>query len=88
MSGSNKRQAQSPLSGEDEDVKRRIIMEETPILISLDETTEDEEGGEGEINGGLELSAMLEKDLESKLDKDQTAANKVDCLINRMYRKN
>lgn len=79
MSGSNKRQAQSPLAGEDEDVKRRIIVEE-PILIALDEP-EGEEGEECDVNGASELSVILEKDLESK---SAPADDKVDCLINRM----
>lgn len=80
MSGSNKRQAQSPLSGDDEDVKRRIIMEDTLTIISLDELSGGEGGEESDTNGGSELAAIQGKDLESK--PDQMAANKVDCLIN------
>lgn len=84
MSGSNKRQAQSPLSGDDEDVKRRIIMEDTLTIISLDELSGGEGGEESDTNGGSELAAIQGKDLESK--PDQMAANKVDCLINWMDR--
>lgn len=82
MSASNKRNAQSPLSGDEDDIKRRIIMEDSPILVSLDEISEEE----NESTEGSELTDLLKhgdgKDLEDKMP----PAAKVDSLINRMDR--
>lgn len=78
MSGPNKRKPQSPLSGDEDGLKRRIIMEDAPALISLDELPESDEG---ETNGGTELSAILKDDREVKPDPNQSVAEKVDCSL-------
>lgn len=80
MAESNKRQAQSPLSGDEDDLKRRIIMEDPPILVSLDETSEEEI----ESSGSTELIALLQNDDGKEAGSNQSAAVKVDSLINRM----
>lgn len=85
MSGSNKRQAQSPLSGDEEDLKRRIIMEEAPILVTLDETF-DSECKDATANGDSELLAILEGGTKSEDKNDQPPPEKVDRLIDRMDR--
>lgn len=82
MSESNKRPAQSPLSGDEDDLKRRIIMEDPPILISLDEISEDED----EVRKPMELKALIEYGGAKEHDRNQPASEKVDSLINRMDR--
>lgn len=81
MSAPNKRPAQSPLSGEEESLKRRIIMDDIPTPISLDDLPDSDEG---ELDGGSELSAFLKTDGDTKVDPDKSVAEKVDCLIGRM----
>lgn len=83
MSETNKRQAQSPLSGDEDDVKRRIIMVDVPSLISLDEISDNEEK-ETTPGEGAELYAILEEDNKTKPNTDRPSAEKVDCLIDRM----
>lgn len=83
MSGSNKRTAQSPLSGDEEDLKRRYIMEDPPTLTSLEEIPEGEDS-ESASNEGSALSALLEEDDKSKPHSSRPPAEKVDCLIDRM----
>lgn len=80
MADSNKRQAQSPLSGDEDDLKRRIIMEDPPTLVSLDEISEDE----SEPTPDTELEKLLGNGGGKEADTTRSAAEKVDCLINRM----
>lgn len=80
MSSSKKRDAQSPLSGEEEDLKRRIIDVGAPALISLDETSEEEEPSDSD------LTALRKLESESKEDPDKSVSDRVDSLIGRMDR--
>lgn len=82
MAESNKRQAQSPLSGDEEDLKRRIIMEDPPILIRLDETSEEE----NELDKPTELKALIKHGDGIEHDPNRPPTDKVDSLINRMDR--
>lgn len=83
MAATKKRQAQSPLQGEEDDLKRRNIMEDVPVLISLDELSEngDEEASLGENS---ELATLLEEGSKTKPQTDRPADEKVDGLIDRM----
>lgn len=82
MSVQNKRQAQSPLQGEDECLKQcRNIMEDVPTPISLNELPEIEEG---DSDGRSDLCAILKGDSDTKADPDKSVAEKVDSLIGRM----
>lgn len=65
MSGPSKRQAQSLLSGDEDNLKRRIIMENVPNFISLDEVS-DGEAAECAPDKSLELAAILEGDTQAK----------------------
>lgn len=60
MSTKEKREAQSPPSGEEDDLKRRIIDGGAPVLISLDEIPEEEDQGDT----GTELTVL--RKLEGK----------------------
>lgn len=82
MSESNKRQAQSPLAGDEDYLKRRIIMEDLPLVISLDDTCNEETAPLPD--GGAELASILENDNKVKPKSDRPADEKVDCLIDRM----
>lgn len=84
MSESIKRLATSPLSGDEEDLKRRIIMEEAPILITLDEVTGDEEQDDSLNVGSAELSAVLQGDSKPSTKPEETSSERVDRLIERM----
>lgn len=75
-----KRDAQSPLLGDDSDLKRRFVGDSTPILVSLDEISEGDEFSEAEND----LTNILKQDRESKPSEDSTMATKVDLLIGRM----
>lgn len=84
MAETNKRQAQSPLSGDEDDIKRRILMEDSPILVSLDEISEEERESESTV--GTELIELLKNGDSKGLGENQPAGAKVDSLINRMDR--
>lgn len=83
MSSTNpkKRDAQSPLAGDDEDLKRRNIDDEPPLLIALDELSDSDSQSESDSN----LKGVI-KDGTSGLKPDSCMADKVDSLIGRMDR--
>lgn len=80
MAESNKRPAQSPLSGDEDDLKRRIIMVDPPVLVSLEETSEEED----ETSGDTALEELLKNGAGKEPDTSHSAAERVDSLINRM----
>lgn len=80
MSESNKRHAQSPLSGDEDDLKRRIIMDDSPILVSLADISEED----NESTENSELGKLLGNGAGDGLDANRSAAEKVDNLITRM----
>lgn len=83
MSGpTKKREAQSPLSGDEEDLKRRIVGNDEPILAALDELSEEDE----QSTTDSDLTKLLEQEKEQKPNPDSTIAVKVDSLIGRMDR--
>lgn len=82
MSTSKKREAQSPLLGEDDDLKRRNIEGEIPVLISLDEISENEDHSDS----GSELTVLRKLEGEKKDAPDITPNDTVDSLIGRMDR--
>lgn len=85
MSGNNKRHAQSPLSGDEEDLKSRIIMEEVPNLVALDELPDSEDQATAD-NGGSALLAILEGEGKTNTQSEKASSDKVDRLIDRMDR--
>lgn len=82
MSANRKRDAESPLSGEDDDLKRRIIGEGPSTLVSLDEITDDED----QSDPGTDLAALRKMEGERKEDPDKSVSDRVDSLIGRMDR--
>lgn len=62
MSVQTKRTAQSPLSGDEDDLKRRNIMVDLPVPISLDDISEGE-GEEAALESNSGLNAVLEEDI-------------------------
>lgn len=77
-----KRDAQSPLSGDEDDVKRRFIEDNKPVLVSLDDIVEED----GTAAEDSELVALLKHDEKDRPDADSTMTKKVDSLIGRMDR--
>lgn len=77
-----KRDAQSPLAGDEEDLKRRIIEQDAPILVNLDDISDGEETSDTESD----LTAFLRQESDNGPDPDSTMAKKVDSLIGRMDR--
>lgn len=77
-----KRDAQSPLIGDADDLKRRIVGEDAPVLITLDELSD----SENPADLGSELSEILKGEGTSETDPDKSLGSKVDSLINRMDR--
>lgn len=77
-----KREAQSPLSGDDEDLKRRIIGENAPVLVSLEDINEGDESTEAES----ELTNILRMEGEKGPYPDSSMSQKVESLIGRMDR--
>lgn len=82
LSNTKKRDAQSPLSGDEEDLKRRVIGDDFPVLVTLDDI--DEEGDQPEAESGLAL--LLKQEEEIKPSEDSSMGKKVDSLIGRMDR--
>lgn len=80
-SNANKRQAQSPLSGDEDDLNRRIIDDEAPVLLSLDEISDNEEKGAEE-----ELLSLVNKDGNKDDESNKSTAEKVEFLIGRIDR--
>lgn len=78
----NKREAHSPLSGDDEDLKRRIVGDEATVLVALDGISEEDEPTEKET----ELGSLLSKEGENEPGQDIPMGKKVDLLIGRMDR--
>lgn len=81
MSTSKKREAQSPLAGDDEDLKRRIIEDKTPILVKLDEIPDDDEEP-----AGSELTILCKLEGERESEAEKNVSDKVESLIGRMDR--
>lgn len=84
MSATNKkkRDAQSPLAGDDDDLKRRIIGEDKPDLIALDEILDDVDENEAEFD----LTKLLRQEDEKVKNLDSSATQNVESLIGRMDR--
>lgn len=79
-SSNKKRELQSPLSGDEDNQKRRAIGEHDPILVALDEISEDDDQAAAESG----LNELLRQEKENRPDPDGSMAKKVDSLIGRM----
>lgn len=77
-----KREAPSPLSGDEEDLKRRFIQEDEPAFISLDDVSEEGDDAEGESD----LVNVLKHEGENPPNPDSSVSVKVESLIGRMDR--
>lgn len=77
-----KRDAQSPLSGDEDDLKRRFLEDNKPVFVSLDSIDEESD----HCPPGSDLSVLLKQDEKNRPDVDSSMSIKVDSLIGRMDR--